>query len=136
MANLHVTLRTPSALLYEGEAQALRLKTDLGRIEVLPDHATLVGTILYSKVYIRHGDTEEKFIIRQGSIAVDEHNNATVLAHEAHKEEEISVENMQEYLTHIARQIDEGGLNDYQMQFLEERRKALQQEMEESRAQA
>lgn len=132
MTNLHVTLRTPTAVLFDGEAAALRLKTDLGRMEVLPDHATLVGTVLYSKVYVRHGDTEEKFIIRQGSVAVDEKGNATVLANEAHKEEELSVENMKDYLEYIVKQMEEGGLNDYQMQFLEERRRALQEGIDES----
>lgn len=132
MANLHVTLRTPTSVLFDGEAQALRLKTDLGRMEVLPDHATLVGTILYSKVYVHHGDTEEKFVIRQGSVSVDEKNNATVLAYEAHKEAELSVENMNDYLEYIAKQLEEGGLNDYQVQFLEKRRAALQEELDES----
>lgn len=133
MANLHVTLRTPTKVLFDGEAQALRLKTDLGRMEVLPDHATLVGTILYSKVYVHQGDTEQRFVIRQGSVSVDEKNNATVLAYEAHKEDELSVENMQDYLTYVAKQLEEGGLNEYQVKFLEERRKALQEEMEEAR---
>lgn len=132
MDKLHVTLRTPTSTLFDGEAQVLRLKTDLGRMEILPNHATLVGTILYSKVFIRHGDKEEKFIIRQGSVAVDGNKNAVVLANEAHKEEELSIQNMKEYLDYLVKELAEGKLNEYQSQFLEERRAALQEEIQEA----
>ena len=132
-ADFHVTLRTPTDVLYDGKAHALRLKTDLGRMEVLPDHASLVGTILYSKVYIRHDKTEEKFIIRQGSIAVDGRNSTTVLATEAHKEEDLSIDNMKDYLEYLVHQLNEGNLNDYQRQFLDERRRALEEGIEEHR---
>lgn len=131
MSDLHVSLRTPTGVLFDGKAEGLRLKTDLGRMEVLPDHATLVGTILYSKVYIRHGSSEERFVIRQGSVSVNEKGEAKIFANQAQKEEEISIENMRDYLTYLAEQLAGGGLNDYQMQFLEEQRKALQEGIEE-----
>lgn len=131
MTDLHVTLRTPTRVLFDGKAEGLRLQTDLGWIEVLPDHATIVGTILYSKVYIRSGSTEEQFIVRQGSVAVNEKGEASILANEAEKQEEFSVDSMKEYLEYLVEELSRDGLNDYQMQFLEEQRKALTASIEE-----
>lgn len=127
MAQVNVTFRTPTKIMFEGPADKVRLKTDLGRVEILPGHATLVGTVLFSKVYINHGPTEEKFYMRQGSVTVDAEGNATLLANEADKEAELSVESMQDYLNYLAEQIDSGKYNDYQMKFLMEQRQALEE---------
>lgn len=126
-----VELRTPTAELFRGEAHAVRLKTDLGDIEILPDHATLIATILYSKVYIRHESTEETFIVRQGSVSVNEQGEVRILAHDAHKDGELSVENMKDYLDYVVQKLDTGELNEYQKQFLEKRRAALEEEIDQ-----
>lgn len=133
MARLRVTLRTPQAVLFDGEADSVRLKTDLGRMEILPDHATLVGTVLYSKVYIRHENTEDQFVMRQGSATVAENGRVYLLANDAHKEDALTIQNLQDYLTYLAKQLETGKLNDYQMQFLEEQRKALEEQMQETK---
>ena len=127
-----MTLRTPTRILFDGEAHALRLKNDLGRMEVLPGHATLLGSILHSKVYVRHGDTEEKYIMNQGSMAIDGKGNVKILADDAHKEQELTVANMREYLEHLVEQMESEELNEYQVKFLQERRQALQQAIDES----
>lgn len=132
MSSLNVTLRTPLKTLFDGEADSVRLKTDLGRMEILPNHATLVGSILYSKVSIQHGGTEELFVVRQGSVSVDEEGNVAVLVMDADKEEELSVESMEEYLRLIVEQLENpDALNGYQQKFLEEQRQALQEAMAE-----
>ena len=127
MSTLSVTLKTPTKSLYSGEADSVRLSTDLGRVEILPDHATLVGTILFSKAYIKHGATEEKFVIRQGSIHVDEKGNCSILAIEADKESEVSVNSMKSYLEYLDEQLQaDGKYNDYQMKFLREQRASIE----------
>ncbi len=126
MAQINVTFRTPSKVIFEGPADKVRLKTDLGRVEILPNHATLVSTVLFSKVYIYHSSTEEKFFMRQGTMAVDEKGDVILLANEAEKEAEMTIDSMQEYLTYLVSQIDSGKHNDYQMKFLMEQREALQ----------
>lgn len=126
MAQINVTFRTPSKVIFEGPADKVRLKTDLGRVEILPNHATLVSTVLFSKVYIYHSSTEEKFFMRQGTMAVDEKGDVILLANEAEKEAEMTIDSMQEYLTYLVAQIDSGKHNDYQMKFLREQREALQ----------
>ncbi len=127
MASVTVTLRTPTKVLFDGPADKVRLKTDLGRVEILPGHATLVGTILFSKLYIHYGGKEEKFFLRQGSITVDENSHAIILANEADKEAELSITNMQEYLGYLVKQMETGTYNDYQMNFLMEQRSALEE---------
>lgn len=132
MAEFQLTIQTPIETLFEGTVDSLRIKTDLGRMEVLPDHATIVGMILYSKVFARHSGQEEKFIIRHGSVSVDEKGNTTVLALEAHKEAEMTVKTMEEYLQYLGEQLkNPDQFNDYQKQFLEEQRDALQQGIED-----
>ena len=132
MAEFQLTIQTPIETLFEGTVDSLRIKTDLGRMEVLPDNATIVGMILYSKVFARHSGQEEKFIIRHGSVSVDEKGNTTVLALEAHKEAEMTVKTMEEYLQYLGEQLkNPDQFNDYQKQFLEEQRDALQQGIED-----
>ncbi len=127
MSMLSVTLKTPTKTLYKGEADSVRLSTDLGRLELLPDHATLVGTILFSKAYVKHGSVEEKFVIRQGSVLVDKDNNCSILAIEADKESEISIDSMKSYLTYLDEQLQaDGRYNDYQMKFLREQHASIE----------
>ncbi len=129
---LNVTLRTPTEVLFSGEAEVVRLKTDLGRMEILPNHTTIVGTILYSKVFIRSGATEEKFVIRQGSVSVNDAGKVHILANQGHQEASVTIESMEEYLNFLAEQISSGSLNEYQVQFMEEQRAALQEGLQET----
>ena len=130
MATFPFSLRTPLATIFEGEVDAVRLKTDLGRMEILPDHATLVGTILYSRVYIRRGGREDSYMIRQGAESVDAQGVARVTALDAQETKTIKAESIQEYLVYLNKQISGGnGLNDYQKNFLAEQRMALQESL-------
>lgn len=132
MAEFQLTIQTPIETLFDGTVDSLRIKTDLGRMEVLPNHATIVGTVLYSKVFARHNGQEEKFVVRHGSVSVDEKGNTVVLALEAHKEAEMTVKTMEEYLHYLGEQLkNPDQFNDYQKQFLEEQRDALQQGIED-----
>ncbi|HBU27548.1 TPA: hypothetical protein DEB00_00335 [Candidatus Uhrbacteria bacterium] len=127
MPTFRLQLVTPVETLFDGAVDSVRLKTDLGRMEVLPNHATLVGTILYSKVYSRHLGVEEKYIIRHGSVQVNKQGDVTILALEAHKESEMTVKTMEEYLHFLAEQLDDPhAFNDYQKQFLQDQREALE----------
>ena len=65
--------------------------------------------------------------MRQGSLTVDAKGNATLLANEADKETELSIDSMQDYLKYLVELIDSGKHNDYQMKFLMEQRQALEE---------
>ncbi|MDG1950310.1 MAG: hypothetical protein P8J32_05865 [bacterium] len=128
MATFTFSLRTPLATFFEGEVDAVRLKTDLGRMEILPDHATLVGTMLYSRVYVRQGATEHPFVIRQGAVSVDAKGAVRLTALDVQEAEGISIESVEEYLVYLNKQLSgEQELNDYQKNFLAEQRSALKE---------
>ena len=84
-----------------------------------------LGPILHSLVYVRQGDTEYVFVLNRGSVSIDEQGNVRVLADDVHKQEDLSVATMQEYLEHLVAQMESGDLNDYQIQFLQERRAGI-----------
>ena len=128
----HATIQTPMKTLFDGEADFVRASTDLGKMEIYPDHATLVGTALYSIVDVHHGNVQETFVIRQGSVCVHDDGHVTILAHEASKKEEMNVQSVEDYLKYVVEQMETGDLNEYQMQFLQERREALEKQREDS----
>ena len=128
MTTFPFTIQTPTSVLFEGAVEAARLKTDLGRMEILPNHATLVGTLLYSKVYARHDGKEEVFEVRHGTVTVEEDGTATVLALEAQKVDDMTVKTMEDYLVYLSELLaNPDEFNDYQKQFLEEQRQALEE---------
>ncbi len=132
MQTFHATLRTPTAILFDGEVESLKLKTDLGRMEILPNHATLVGTILYSRVFVKSAGDEKEFIIRQGSVSVDGSGSASVLSAEGHAEETLSIHDIDDYLRYITGVLHgDKPLNDYQKKFLEEQRYAFEETKKE-----
>jgi F0F1-type ATP synthase epsilon subunit len=128
MAALTLSLRTPLKNVFEGEVDAVRLKTDLGRMEILPGHATLAATILYSRVYVRQGGTEQQYIIRQATVSVSEDGSVRITALDAQEQDSIQVESVEQYLVHLNQQLNgEEELNEYQKQFLSEQRAALEE---------
>lgn len=121
------TLRTPLKTFFEGEVDAVRLRTDLGRMEILPGHASIVGTVLACRVAIHAGGREDVYAVRQGTLSVDEDGNARLTVLHAEKDDEMTVESIQDYLRFVTEQLDgEGELNEYQIKFLEEQRAAMQ----------
>lgn len=131
MQTFNATIQTPMKTLFEGEVDAVRASTDLGKMEIYADHATLVGTALYSIVDMHHGNKQETFIIQQGSVCVKEDGSVSILAHQAQKKEEMSVESVEEYLKYVVEQMESQDLNEYQMRFLRERREALERQKQD-----
>lgn len=130
MAMFTFSLRTPLKTVFEGEVDAVHLKTDLGRMEVLPDHATLVGTILFSRVSVQSGGNEQVYVIRQGSVSVDAQGVVRVTALDAQEAETLSVQSVEDYLSYLNKQLSgEQELNDYQKKFLAEQRAALEESL-------
>lgn len=134
MATFAFSLRTPLNTIFEGDVDAVRLKTDLGQMEILPDHATLAGTILFSRVNIHSGGVEQVYIIRQGSVSVDSQGVVRVTALDAQEAESLSVKSVEEYLLYLNKQLSgEQQLNDYQKKFLSEQRSALEETLSETK---
>ena len=134
MPTFHLTIKTPTETLFDGAVDSVRVKTDLGRMEVLDQHATFVGMTRYSKIYLRVDGKEQGFVVRQGTITVDESGKVAVLALFGDKWSEMTVKTMEQYLHYLKEQLENPDqFNEYQKQFLEEQRKALEEGITEEK---
>jgi len=113
---------------FEGQVDSVHLKTEVGEMEILPGHATIVGLIGFSRVFLRSGSSQQEFLARQGSVSVDAHGAVRLLAQDVQEAEAISVDSLKSYLGYLEELM--GGvreLNAYQTRFLQEQRSALEE---------
>lgn len=67
--SLHVVIVSPERTLYEGEADSVAVPGEMGRFEVLKDHAPLISSLQEGEVVV-NGDRQETFGISGGFIEV------------------------------------------------------------------
>ena len=65
---LNLTVRTPEASVVEQEVNSLKLVTDGGVIEIYPNHASLTGSITFSKLNIRTEKEDIEYLVQRGII--------------------------------------------------------------------
>ncbi len=53
---MKVTVVSPEKTLYTGEAEGVKLPGELGRFEVLENHAPLISTLVEGRVQCRGGE--------------------------------------------------------------------------------
>lgn len=83
MASFPASLVTPEKVLFEGEVEAVMLRTDLGDAAFLPGHTPLVGSVVPGLVrFAREGGSEERFEMQRGLVQVSP-ERVVVLAPEA-----------------------------------------------------
>lgn len=124
---LHVRLNaTHAAKLVDAPARSVSVATDLGMMQILPGHLSLVGTITASPVIIALEGTEEvTYLVRQAvlTIAASEAGETivTIAAQLAEKKDEVSIESLESFRAkmHTALENKED-LSTYQIDFLTE----------------
>lgn len=124
----HLTVRTPEAEILNQEAvTALRITTEGGEMEIKANHATVVGTILFSKMIVSTAEGSDEYIVQRGMIFVSqEEHKVQVLVYQCKKIEEIEYKSAKEYLEFVEKQLAEGAdLNDFQMEYLQNERIAM-----------
>lgn len=96
-------------------------------MEIKANHATTVGTILFSKMIVSTEEGNDEYIVQRGMLFVSQENKAVqVLAYQCKKIEEIEYKSAKEYLDFVEKQLAEGAdLNDFQMQYLENEKIAM-----------
>lgn len=57
----HLVIVSPERTLYEGEVRAVILPGELGKFEVLKDHAPLISSLAAGEVKFREGRTGTEF---------------------------------------------------------------------------
>lgn len=70
---------SPGAVEYHDAIDAAILKTEVGEITILPDHAPLVSLLRPGRILIRKGIEETVFILTRGVLEVLPGSHATIL---------------------------------------------------------
>ncbi len=129
----HLTVRTPEAEILDQEnVTSLRLTTEGGEMEIKAQHATTVGTILFSKMIVSTAAGNDEYIVQRGMLFVSQENKTVqVLVYQCKKVEEIEYKSAKEYLDFVEKQIAEGAdLNDFQMKYLQNEKIAMVKQVE------
>ena len=129
---LQVELRTPSQTWFHGPADLVHLSTDLGEMEILPGHATLVGTASVSEVVIKNGDHHEDYLLRLGSVSVEpDGETVRILAQVCEKRAEMNAASLREYIDFVESMLGAPGkLSEYQVKFLGEQKASVEKTLQ------
>jgi F0F1-type ATP synthase epsilon subunit len=126
-------IQTPDHEAYHGPADLVTLSSDIGEMQILPDHASLLATITYTPVRIKNGGMTVDFILRQGFVFVDQtRNTVRVLGLSCEKTDEVNEVTAREYLEFVMSKLDKPEeLNEYQLRHLEGQKLALKKQFGE-----
>lgn len=129
------TIRTPQAEVTSQDVESVYVTTEDGDMMLMPDHASFSGVVSFSPIILRNGEQEHSFVAKRGVLFFSNlRNEATLLASQCDKKEDLNYEGLKGYLQLIEEKLKSGdtdSLSDFQMKFLEGERLALVQQMEE-----
>ena len=125
---LNVEILTPAKSWFNGPADIVHLSTDLGEMEILPGHATLVGTGSVSEVAVKSGDHVEDFLLRLASVSVaGDGLTVKILAQVAEKRAEMNATSLRDYIDYVEKMLgSKEELSEYQVKFLGEQRASVE----------
>lgn len=133
MKTFNLTIRTPLTTAFNQEVNEFQIDTETGRMVVLPGHTDLIGSVVFSKVVIKFGDTVAKYYIKNGVLNVDRHHNSVeVLCMSADETSDVSLTSIQDYLAMINKKLDNHeSLSEYQIIFLKKEHFALKKQLDQ-----
>ncbi len=131
-SKLHVTIQTPEESSFDGECISVRLKTDDGEIEILPDHTNLVSTLTYSETTLTLPDGSEKiYALRSGVILmINDSNRLSINVFFAELLENVKHESILAYHKEILERLKDGDLSPLQVRFLENQSESIKEMVE------
>jgi F0F1-type ATP synthase epsilon subunit len=131
---LHVRLNAAHAAnLANLPARSVTIATDLGMMQILPGHLSLVGTVTASPVIIAtEGSKELTYLVRNAVLTIGEgeagETLVTVAAQLAEKKDEVSIETLQSFREKMHNALEKKeDLSSYQIDFLTEQLDAVDQ---------
>lgn len=132
MKTFKLSIRTPLTTAFSEEVSEFHVDTETGRMVVLPGHADLTGSVIFSKVVIKFGDTVAKYFIKNGILNVDRHHNSVeLLCMAADEASDVTLTSVQEYLDMIGEKLENhDSLSDYHIIFLKKEHFALKKQLE------
>jgi len=131
MNTFELLIQTPDHESYRGPAEIVTLSSDTGEMQILPGHASMLGTITYTPVRVKNGNMTTEFVLRQGFVFVDqEQNSVHVLGLSCEKTDEINEVTAKEYLHFVLSKLDKPEeLNAYQLKHLEGQKMSLEKQL-------
>jgi F0F1-type ATP synthase epsilon subunit len=131
MQTFDLLIQTPDHEAYHGPAEVVTLASDSGEMQILPGHASLLGTITYTPLRVKNGATTMDFVLRQGFVFVDQlANTVRVLGLSCVKTDEINEMTAKEYYEFVMSKLDKPEeLNAYQLKHLEGQKLSLERQL-------
>ncbi|MEI7512211.1 MAG: F0F1 ATP synthase subunit epsilon [Candidatus Uhrbacteria bacterium] len=131
MNTFELLIQTPDREAYRGPADFVTLSSDVGEMQILPGHASMLGTITYSPVRVKHDKTTLDFVLRQGFVFVDqEANTVNVLGLSCEKTDEVNEITAKEYLQFVLSKLGKPEeLNAFQLKHLEGQKMSLEKQL-------
>jgi F0F1-type ATP synthase epsilon subunit len=128
-----LVVRTPEAEVEDRDVQSIKVTTEGGEMMVLPGHADLSGSILFSRLEVKGEGFEESYMVRRGLIFVDrEKNRTTIMAYSCDKVEDVDFTSVEEYLKMVNERLAAGEeLSDFQLSYLEGEKLAVTRQLEQ-----
>lgn len=126
------TIQTPEGQAFSDKIISVKLRADNGQMQVMAHHASILATVLFSKVEIETKDGIETFMTRKGLFNFENKTNeATLLCIYAQKEEEMDISHAKDYLKFIEEQMASGkDLSQFQLKYLEGEKLAIEKQIE------
>ncbi|MCO4807329.1 MAG: ATP synthase F1 subunit epsilon [Flavobacteriales bacterium] len=76
---MKVDIISPDKLIYEGEADSLKLPGKDGSFGILNNHAPIIASLRAGTVVVKHNDSEQSFEVNGGVVEVVK-NKVIILA--------------------------------------------------------
>jgi F0F1-type ATP synthase epsilon subunit len=121
-------IKTPDGILFSGEAEYVRIDTDMGRIEIHPNHADLVTNVSFSRIVIQVPNGRAYVLARHGFIEFDNaKNTCNGYFLDGEKDGKVKYETIEEYKSRIMNALRDKkeSKNDYSLRFLKKEAFAL-----------
>lgn len=134
MNTFHLIIQTPLGTLFSGEVQNVLVKSELGKLGLLPHHADLVGALGYSTIQLKDSNNvEEEYIARRGTVQFDnEENNLRIVVADCQLKKELSLVSAKEYLALIEDMLAKGeSLDNFQLEYMQGEKFLLEKQIRE-----
>ena len=105
MKQLNLEILTPYGKYYAGEVDYIRVQSEDFLMEILPNHAPLVSSLVISKMVIKNGSTEELYAIGGGIIRVEK-GKTTLLLNSIEGKNDIDIDRANDAKTRAEKRLE------------------------------
>lgn len=132
MNTFSLQIRSPEQLVFDQQVDSLLLVTESGMVEILPRHASMLSTIMFTHAKIRYEDKLDTILLRKGILFIDNtKNEAKILVSMAEMESEMTTVSAKEYLDYVVDQLKKGeSMHEFHLKFLEEEKLVIEKQLQ------